>query len=255
MLPLRGSMPPTDKNTNRPSSPALLAHSDPPALLDRTEAGGIDTVVDDRRVDVEIRLQPVAPVLAHDDQLVGLLDGLPLTLDQRRSGEVVDVVDGADDAYAGAGVSHPSGRACGDAVLGVEDVHLARDLGQPGLEVVYRCEHSLLQGVCGRRRRHQDGGRSHRPEEALVRIAERHDANVHGLINHRLGKRQGVHHTATWLGRIRDQGNAALNWRDRLIHSRILIRPGLSVAIAAATREDLAAVSVTMQPASTSLAR
>ncbi len=166
-----------------------MAQSNSSALLDRTEAGGIDTVVDDRGVSAELRLQPVAPVLAHDDELVGLLDGLPLTLDQRSSGEVVDVVDGADDADAGAGVPHPSGRAGRDAVLGVEDVHVASDLGQPGLEVVYRREYSLLQGVCRWRRRDQNVRRSHRPEEALVGIAEPHDANVHRLIHHRVGER------------------------------------------------------------------
>ena len=165
-------------------------------------------------VDAELRLQPVAPVLAHDDQLVGLLDCLALTLDQGSSGEVVDVVDGADDADAGAGVSHPSGRTCRDAVLGVEDVHVAGDLGQPRLEVIYRREHSLLQGVCRWRRRDQDVRRSHGPEEALVGIAERHDANVHRLIHHRVSERQRVHHSAAWLGRIGDQGNAALTRPD-----------------------------------------
>ena len=116
--------------------PCLLAHSDSSARVDRTEAGGIDTVVDDRRLYAELRLQPVAPVLAHDDQLIGLLDGLALTLDQRSSGEVVDVVDGADDADAGAGVSHPCSRTRRDAVLGVEDVCVGGYLGQPGLQVV-----------------------------------------------------------------------------------------------------------------------
>jgi hypothetical protein len=79
-----------------------------------------------------------------------------------------------------------------------------------------------------------------------------------------------VHHTAAWLGRVGDEGNAALTRPDglfallaqadarsgeRFIHSGVLSRPGLSVAIAAATSEDLAAVSVTMQPALTSLSR
>ena len=91
--------------------------------------------------------------------------------------------------------------------------------------------------------------------DAMVDHLERHNANVHGEINHRLRKRQRVHHTATWLGRIRDQGNAALIRPCSFLHRGIRSRPGLSVAIAAATREDLAAVSVTMQPASTSLAR
>ena len=132
---------------------------------DRSESVGVDAVVDDDGVDAVVGLQSVAPVLAHHYQLVRLLDGLALTVDEGRGGEVVDVMHRPHHSHAGAGVPHPGGGACGDAVLGVEDVHLVGDLRQPGLEVVDRGEHPLLQGVGRRGGRNERVRRAHGSEE------------------------------------------------------------------------------------------
>src|SRR5262245_7226562 len=129
-------------------------------------------------VDAVVRLQAIAPVMAHDDQIVGLLDRLALTLDQRGRREVVHVMHRAHDAYRRSGVADPGGGARRDAVLGVEDVDVLGQLGQPGLEVVDRIEDPLLQRWRPWRGGDERVRRADRPEEALTLRRQGDDAYV-----------------------------------------------------------------------------
>ena len=93
-------------------------------------------------------------------------------------------------------------------------------------------------------------------KKSCVGVAERDDAHRHRPVHHRLGERQGVHDAAPGLGRVGDQSHPRLVGSGRgSVHSGVLTRPGSPVAIAAATSEARAAVSVTMQPACTSRSR
>ena len=196
--------------------------------------------------------QPPAPILADHDELVRLLDGLALTVDQGRRGEVVHVMDGANHPHPGPGVTDPGGGSGRDAVLGMKDVHLVRDLAQSPLQGIDGVEHPFFQGGGRFRRRDQHVGRPHGPKEARRGVAERDDADRHSGVDHGLGERQGVHDTAAWLCRVADQRDAL---RFCGTHSGVATRPGSPSAIAAATSDARAAVSVTMQPARTSFSR
>lgn len=139
---------------------------------------------------------------ADHDEVVGFDDGLALAVDEGAGGEVVDVVDGAHHAHRGAGVPDPGGGARRDAVLGVQDVELARERAETCFERVDGGEHAFLEG--GERGRCVDERhrRGDRPEESALGIAEGDDSHVHAAAHHGLGERERMNDAAAWFGRV-----------------------------------------------------
>ena len=192
------------------------------------------------RLDAVLVAQDPPPVLADDQHDVRLEDRAALAVDERRRGEVVDVVHGADHRDRGARVAHPGGGAGRDAVLGVQRCRTRRRPRQPGGQRVDRGEDPLAS-----RRPVRGAGPTgrdlDRPVEALARVAERDDVDRRRRMQ-RLGERQRVHDAAARLASSSVSSATAALTRVRRTRS------GSRSAIAAAARAARAAVSVTTQP-------
>jgi len=92
--------------------------------------------VHDVRGNVELGEQLGSPDVADDQHQVGFEHGLALTLDQRRGGEVVDVVDRSDHAWADPRVTDSDGCPRRDAVLRVDQREPVAERSQTLLERV-----------------------------------------------------------------------------------------------------------------------
>jgi hypothetical protein len=220
------------------------------------EAVRVHTIADDAGLDAVILGQELAPVLADDEEPVGVENRPPLAFDQRRSGEVVHVVDRPHDdgaARPGAGqrvpVADAAGRPGGDAVLGVEDDRARRaQQAERGLERVDGGEDPLLQRLARWWGRHDRVRQRRRAEQPGGRVADGDEARIDSLGQERLAERERVDETAPGSGGVADE-------EDGDHDSGFSTRSGRRSARAAAARAARPAVSGTMQPASTSFLR
>ena len=63
--------------------------------------------MDDLSVDPVVAQEGFLPCSADDKHVIGFEDRLALTIDESGSREVINVMNGAHDRRAGAGIAHP----------------------------------------------------------------------------------------------------------------------------------------------------
>ncbi len=90
-----------------------------------TEALGVDAIADDGRADAACFLERLAPHRTDGKEQVGPVDGSILQLHQPDIGELVDMMDGADESRDQPALLQGCQCIAGDAVMGVENIEVA----------------------------------------------------------------------------------------------------------------------------------
>ncbi len=132
---------------------------------------------------------------------------MALTVDQGLCGEIVDVVNRAQERKAGTGIADAGCRAGRDAILAVNDVEVVRHLAQSCGHRIDPAEHPLFQAVLPGRRFDDPHRDADVPEESGAGLAHGDDGDSGACRLQGLGKFERMHDAAARLHRIGGQGD------------------------------------------------
>ena len=176
---------------------------------DGAVGAGIDTVADIVGAEPVIAPQGVLPEAADAQKRRRLEDRAVVPIGELRLGELVEMVDGADEGRDQATPHQGGERVAADRVLGVEDVEVARGgRREMALVVGDARTHQFDRRAGDGPRRHWSGPTTGGAEKAPTAGIGRVDDRLVAEIGQRLSERERVHDAPARVGGMRQDRDA-----------------------------------------------